>query len=533
MACVGILTTEYRLTVPALITSIPAMLFAGLASALRKCAFERHPREEMPDRIQQLQWLVVSGYIIAAVWVLLFWPEKKAVMFEWRHLLLLGINATATTVALLVGQSMLLPKFELDTTAALRSDDGFSLTGDTWVILALVGITGCHSTLSVRRSYTNWYQLSCFAIAVLCVASKRVHNPKYSRVSRSHNRSITYEPLHTPFATLDREEADVPKDLEKMGEPRHLRRVIRLPSYGSVRLAVVMLSVWLAYTYLNFFTPNHAEPHALDREYIPVLPLEIVISMYKEPIEDVRELIIRLKAVSQTPEASVVIYNKDPGVEVETLQSHTGADKVIKLPNVGREGETYLFHIRDQWDHLAKHTVFLQADIHNPREFYARLRNYFDSNRTGFLSLGWSDVCTCENCGDRFSWHDTAGLFPWYHNKINNGAECKNALLSYKGQFIVSGARIRGISRTMYDELWHNFVNADSWAHKPENLEGRPDFMSAPDFGYTMERMWSLLFQCSSMDVAWKCPTLLSAWRLGGDIEDCQCFDSALSSEGS
>ncbi|KAF2827241.1 hypothetical protein CC86DRAFT_290470, partial [Ophiobolus disseminans] len=263
----------------------------------------------------------------------------------------------------------------------------------------------------------------------------------------------------------------------------------------------------------------------LDRRYRPITPLEVVISMYKEPVENVRHLISGIKTAPVTSDPYVTIYIKDHEANTEEVQLRTGADKVIMRPNVGREGETYLNHINDRWDSLATHTIFLQADIHNPREFYTRLQSYFDPTQTGFLSLGWSDVCSCEECSDRFSWSDNAGLFPFYHTKIYNSTECNDALLSYKGQFVVSAARIRGISKMIYKDLWHDFVDENSWAHKPEFLRGRPDSMSAPDFGYTMERMWSLLFQCSDMNIAWRCPTLLSGWRLGGDIEDCQCFD--------
>jgi hypothetical protein len=107
-----------------------------------------------------------------------------------------------------------------------------------------------------------------------------------------------------------------------------------------------------------------------------------------------------------------------------------------------------------------------------------------------------------------------------------NSTICENVLLSYKGQFIVSAARIRGVNKDIYHDLWQAFVDENNPAHQPSNLQGRPDSMSAPDFGYTMERLWNLLFQCSSVDVGWKCPTLLSEWRLGGDISDCQCFDT-------
>lgn len=123
-------------------------------------------------------------------------------------------------------------------------------------------------------------------------------------------------------------------------------------------------------------------------------------------------------------------------------------------------------------------------------------------------------------------WRDKTHIFQQVYNQVhNNSGACESVLLSYKGQFIVSAARIRGISKDIYHDLWQAFTDDKSWAHQPTYLQGRPDSLSTPDFEYTMERMWNLLFQCSDIDVAWRCPSLVSQWRIGGNIGDCQCFD--------
>ena len=95
------------------------------------------------------------------------------------------------------------------------------------------------------------------------------------------------------------------------------------------------------------------------------------------------------------------------------IKHQAGATTVVILPNIGREGGTYLHHIVKRWDSLAKQTIFLQAEIHNPREFWPHLNNYFVPDKTGFLSLGWSgSVCNCHSCTDRFDWQDDHQLFP-------------------------------------------------------------------------------------------------------------------------
>jgi hypothetical protein len=289
---------------------------------------------------------------------------------------------------------------------------------------------------------------------------------------------------------------------------------------------VKLLVIWSLAITMNYDNTRRTPFHAsIDRNYEATMPLEIVLGMYNEPVDHVKDLISGFRSAPETGKASVTIYTKHEKADTERLKTSTGADNVTKLMNVGREGETYLHHITNRWDSLAKHTIYLQADVRFSPNFYARLQRYFDPDRTGFLGLGGTNVCNCEDCGDHFYWRDSTQLFPKYYSKIYNSIECGNALLSYKGAFMASAARTRGINKGIYEEIQHAFTDENSWAHQPEFLRGRLDSMNDPHFGYTMERMWSLLFQCSDMEVARKCPSLMSEWKLGGGVGDCQCFD--------
>lgn len=502
------------------------MLFAGIASALGKFALRHNHREELPSPTKQMQFLVGIGFAISALWVLLFWPSEKAITFEPEHIPLLIVSCAATTAASLIGASLILPTSELFVYEETKHAGASAYTYKILHLIVMVGVAGCYSGLSVRGSYVSWYQLSCFAVAVACISRKAIQDTEGDSAHEHRDRSNAYALLTNSSPTTMRVDETQPFT-GVYGTSRSFRR--RLEGWASqsynIRLSMVLGFVWAFYLYLNFHTPRHVQVSTLDLEYEPSLPIELVISMYKEPVEDVKRLVTSVRMNPGTSDSYVTIYIKNKDADTQEVRRRTGADRAVQRPNVGREGETYLYHIKDRWDSLAKHTIFLQADIHNPREFYPRLQRYFDSHRTGFLSLGWSDVCSCGECGDRFSWSDDTGIFSFYHSKITNSTECGNALLSYKGQFVVSAARIRGINKMIYNDLWHDFVDENSWAHQPEFLKGRPDSMSAPDFGYTMERMWNVLFQCSDMSIAQKCPTLLSGWRLNGDIGDCQCFD--------
>lgn len=315
------------------------------------------------------------------------------------------------------------------------------------------------------------------------------------------------------------EAGDAETQTSRPGAQRHRLR----SSFNSL----VLIVLWTAYLSFNFRQGQYPriEPR-LDLGYQPNGPLEVVISMYKEPTEDVASLISRLHSMPEMSQALFTIYLKDSEADEERIMQETNSHSVVKIPNIGREAETYLNHIVNRWDNLAERTVFLQADVHNPREFYPFVERYFRANQTGFLNLGWAgNVCNSDDCGDRHGWQDETLLFPQIQSRIDHSTR-DGVLLSYKGQFVATAARIRGIDKAIYDDLWKLLTDKDSWAHKEPYLKGREDEMSKPWFGYTMERIWNVLFQCSDMDVAWKCPTLLSGWRPGGSIADCQCFDT-------
>jgi hypothetical protein len=529
LAGAGLLFAEYRLSVPNLVASILAMVLAGAARALWITVIKYYPGA-VADNMNQTGRFVTIEALVGVIWVLVFWTGDHNFAFELGSVPLLAINALTSALTLTLGKSMLLPMG--DEVADMGSQTITAPVRHSWdalTLLALTGIVGCHSTLSIRRSYTNAYQFCCFLFAVLCIGGKTRVDVFNAQLQRPWTIQSTYE-LADISSAPSAENGDAigfTEETDRTGMPTfssssRSNRVCRyLPG-----ISVVLL--WTAYAILNFTErPDRYSSAFLDRDYVPQLPVEVVLSMYKEPVDEVSKLIFNLRSMPALSDAHFTIYIKDSEADNEDIKQRTEADRVATLPNIGREGETYLNHILNRWHSLARQTIFLQADIHNPREFYTHINNYYSRSQTGFLNLGWSGaVCNCENCGDRLFWRDTTHFLSQTYNRIYKSATCDNILLSYKGQFIVSAARIRGIDKDIYHSLWQAFVDEKSWAHQPEYLQGRPDSMSAPDFGYTIERTWNLLFQCSNIDVAWKCPSLVSGWRIGGDIGDCQCFDA-------
>ncbi|KAF1924465.1 uncharacterized protein M421DRAFT_72346 [Didymella exigua CBS 183.55] len=510
VAGVGLLFTEYRLSVPGLVSSIPAMLLAGIARALWQIAVRNYP-EAIVGNVTSSGRSVAIAALVGVAWILVFRTGYPHFELDLGSVPLFAIHSVSSALALILGKSLLLPIDErvFDTVFHIDSAYGRHVY-DALILTAFTGIVGCYSTLSLRRSYTNVYQFCCFLLAMICISS-RTHNSVAGTLIQRYRLACSTYNLVDGSSTPSTE-----------GRNTMFNKILRRYS-----LSISVALLWIAYLGFNFTERSESHKFAvLDRDYGAAYPVEIVVSMYREPVNEVSKLLHNLKSIPALSDAHSTIYIKNDKADIETIRQQTGADRIVTLPNIGREGETFLNHILRRWDSLARQTVFLQADIHNPREFYPHLKNYYSRQQTGYLSLGWSGaVCNCADCSDRLFWQDNTHFVPQIHGRIDNSTSCKNVLLSYKGQFIVSAARIRGVAKDVYNDLWQAFVDEKSWAHQSPYLQGRPDSMSAPDFGYTMERLWNLLFQCSNSDVAWKCPSLVSGWRIGGDISDCQCFD--------
>ncbi|KAG9746698.1 hypothetical protein KCU73_g7548, partial [Aureobasidium melanogenum] len=243
-------------------------------------------------------------------------------------------------------------------------------------------------------------------------------------------------------------------DLEDSVSELRARWKVRWDLCSSILLAAG-IGVWIYFLINNFSTPfQQHTSHALrlDTNYEASSNIDIVMSMYHEPPSHITDTFSVLRSIpfigSKSPR--LILYTKDPLADTTELQHLTNATKVIQLPNVGREGHTYLHHILSSWDDLATQTFFLQASIHNPREFSARVENYYTSE-TGMLSLGFSGQnCECNNCGDRFGWQDHSGIVEKTWKEVfNQTCEEQRVLLSYKGQFVASAARLRANDKTL------------------------------------------------------------------------------------
>lgn len=379
-ASAGILAADHRLSVPGLVSSILVMLFARVARVCWKIVIRSNPDIGVKNTDLTGRYVIV-GASVGVSCALIFWKNGEpifAAALGSSNVSLFIINALASALALILGKSLLFPMDEESAYPFLRSGD--AQTHPAWnasMLVILVGIVGCYSTLSVRRSYTSVYQLVCFwfAIAMICI-EKKAHTISSQSSGISHNINELVS------SSEDNDSDDI------IGETHHSRKSATLSSsrrttFSRFVVGIAAVSLWTVFIMCN--TSDRPEYHratVLDREYRTDVPVEIVLSIYGEPIEEVVDLIHNLRKIPALSVSQVTIYIKDSSADNALIKSQTGANQVIILPNVGREGETYLNHILNRWDSLAHQTVFLQASIHNPRELYKHVRNYYIRSQT-------------------------------------------------------------------------------------------------------------------------------------------------------
>ena len=99
----------------------------------------------------------------------------------------------------------------------------------------------------------------------------------------------------------------------------------------------------------------------------------------------------------------------------------------------------------------------------------------------------------------------------------------------------MSAQRILATSPAVYSLLLEDLIDANATTHQEEYknqpwLPTKQDSLNAPLFGFTMERLWGLVFGCQGKMEG--CPSLVAGaigerfGRRGGDVGSCQCLDA-------
>ncbi|GAA5857864.1 hypothetical protein JCM8547_006010 [Rhodosporidiobolus lusitaniae] len=276
--------------------------------------------------------------------------------------------------------------------------------------------------------------------------------------------------------------------------------------------------------------------------------VDLVVSYYDEDLARTKQHInhIRLETEFVKPRSSrVVVYNKGPRSEKQIREGLMlkRADEVVELPNLGREGATYLKHIMLHYNStlsalspsyrpesspslasataqlrtktLADHTYFLQP--HLAWDFVALPRLELIGPDTGFAHLGPYIQSKCgrdENVNIDFP--VAKEIFSMFAQQV---CPPTGQTMAWSGQFVVSKRRILANPYARYAAV-DEIIEAPKghWVHDMwgPNESGGP---SNPAVGHSIERAWPSIFACWDRRLADECTNDVA------DKEKCQCLD--------
>jgi hypothetical protein len=330
--------------------------------------------------------------------------------------------------------------------------------------------------------------------------------------------------------------------------------------------STIYMSNTVAYSRSEKQFINPAKAH-LDYAYRPprIRGMDILIAHSDgHPHEALNTLVRTIKSSRKVMGLgpTLRIYTKDKTLKAKSTLQQVKDNHIETLPNIGGQTATFLHYILTKWDELPVQTLFVSSPSYEGeflREYMTRIYEHFAGQgfpiadampKTGFLNLGGQQVCDCHDCRDDLGWEDTFGLVEsMYSASHNNSKTCDKVLLTYGNHFIASAARIRAIDKSIWQTLYDGLMDNDTdsaWAHEKKKMPirlpgekpigrwakdgvyGKKDTLQEPLLGKTIERLWGVLLQCSTAEVAWHCPGLERGWRINGKEADCGCIDDLI-----
>ncbi|BGP40618.1 hypothetical protein JCM10450v2_004613 [Rhodotorula kratochvilovae] len=278
--------------------------------------------------------------------------------------------------------------------------------------------------------------------------------------------------------------------------------------------------------------------------------VDLVVAYYDEDLAHAGDHIAHIRQTKFVRRRSnrVVVYNKGARSEQELRQGLKlkWTDEVVPLPNLGREGATYLMHILLHYNStlssispawptsspppaslatplahlrtttLADHTYFLQA--HLAWDWIAKPRLEQMADESGFAHFG---PLVKSECGyDARAPVDLPVVKQLYNIFAGEICPPEPQLAAWSAQMAVSKRRILAQPYARYAHISALLeAPAGHWIHAQwgPNESGGP---SNPAFGHSVERAWPVVFGCKDGAMAERCPD--EEYRR----ELCQCLDT-------
>jgi Protein of unknown function (DUF3431) len=176
-----------------------------------------------------------------------------------------------------------------------------------------------------------------------------------------------------------------------------------------------------------------------------------------------------------------IIYNKSDSIPEST-------HPVISLPNIGKEGHTYLHHIITHYDHLDDYTIFLQGNPFNHSSSLEITLKYLEKNiyqnnfyiPFQYISEHIIKSSIKENDEYRMSlcYYILFGPISYQHMIENN----LPFVFGTGSQFIVSKKNILSRPKSFYEKIIKLL-----------------DYDSNPLENYAIERFWNMIFTHSEL----------------------------------
>jgi len=203
----------------------------------------------------------------------------------------------------------------------------------------------------------------------------------------------------------------------------------------------------------NFFKKNkNIIPKTITAKEYRAYSRELVVSVYKEKIE---WIIKRQQIVGDREKISAYVKSDRNDFKF--------ADK---LPNIGRESHTYIYHIIKNYNNLADFTTFVQGGpffhFHGPDNPNLEFFNFVEQPVHDYNPLG--DFAMTDCFGRPFS-HWDVDLFPVW-DRLFEGNMPHRFFANFGAQFIVSRSVIQNRSLEFWQELYkmHDEIEYLPWA---------------------------------------------------------------------
>jgi hypothetical protein len=204
---------------------------------------------------------------------------------------------------------------------------------------------------------------------------------------------------------------------------------------------------------------------------------EVVVARYNEDLNWL---------FKEFPNDKVTIYNKGQDLNIKLPDNY----KIIKLPNIGRESHTYLYHIIHEYDNLNDKILFLQGNPYDqPQTIFQPLSVYKYRNPDSCTNI--TARCAKDNLKNlnnylqkvnwsKTKWKDTAldqgTMTEYLERHLHKDLHQKELNIIYNSQFAVKKGIIHNRNKKHYNNLLSTVAT-------PE-----------PIAGHYLERLWDVVF---------------------------------------